>query len=93
MCASLINNGFGEEVLLSDKMVKHPIKLPLLKASDSSRSRDHDRKMKSEIYALKETGAVKMNQISEKTRSKFLLLVCCVHNDGIAQNCLFYYHN
>ena len=75
MCASLINNGFGEEVLPSDKMVKHPIKLPLLKASDSSRSRDHDRKMKSEIYALKETGAVKMNQISEKTRSNFLLLV------------------
>jgi len=46
--------------------------------------------MKSEIYALKETGAVKMNQISEKTRSKFLLLVCCLHNDGIVQNCLFF---
>ncbi len=56
-------------------MVKHPIKLPLLKASDSSRSRDHDRKIKSEIYAVKEMSAVKMNQISEKTRSKFLLLV------------------
>ena len=56
-------------------MVKHPIKLPLLKASDSSRSRDHDRKMKSEIYAVKEISAVKINQISEKTRSNFLLLV------------------
>ncbi len=56
-------------------MVKHPIKLPLLKASDSSRSRDHDRKIKSEIYAVKEMSAVKMNQTSEKTRSKFLLLV------------------
>jgi hypothetical protein len=56
-------------------MVKHPIKLPLLKASDSSRSRDHERKIKSEIYAVKEMSAVKMNQISEKTRSKFLLLV------------------
>ncbi len=57
------------------KMVKHPIKLPLLKASDSSRSRDHDRRMKSEICAMKEMSAVKLNQISEKTRSKFLLLV------------------
>jgi hypothetical protein len=56
-------------------MVKHPIKLPLLKASDSSRSRDHDRKIKSEIYAVKETSAVKMNQIGEKHRSKILLLV------------------
>jgi hypothetical protein len=59
----------------SRDMVKHPIKLPLLKASDSSRSRDHDRRIKSEICAVKEMSAVKLNQISEKTRSKFLLLV------------------
>lgn len=57
------------------EMVKNPIKLPLLKASDSSRSRDHDRRIKSEIYAVKEMSSVKMNQISEKTRSKCLLLV------------------
>ena len=56
-------------------MVKHPIRLPLLKAADSSRSRDHDRRMRSEICAVKEMSAVKLNQISEKTRSKFLLLV------------------
>jgi hypothetical protein len=63
------------EVKLLCQMVKHPIKLPLLKASDSSRSREHDRRMKSEICAVKEMSAVKMNQISERTRSKFLLLV------------------
>jgi hypothetical protein len=67
-------------------MVKHPIKLPMMKASDSSRSRDHDRKIKSEIYALKETQAVKMNQISEKTRSKFLLLVYCLPKDEMSQS-------
>ena len=44
-------------------MVKHPIKLPLLKASDSSRSRDHDRKMKSEGN---ECGENESNQLKDK---------------------------